>query len=299
MTRISVVINTLNEEENIPHALNSIKDLADEVIVVDMMSDDNTQEIAKEMGAKVYEHERMGYVEPARNFAISKASGEWILMLDADERISPELESAIKQIVIDERSKDYYRLPRKNLVFSKWLRHSRWWPDYNIRLFRKGYVEWSEIIHSVPLTRGEGADLEEKEENVIVHHHYSSIDQYIERLNRYTTHQAKGLVQKKYKFAWQDVIRRPVNEFLSRYFAGEGYKDGLHGLVLSGLQAFSEFVVYLKVWQMDNFKKQHINIEDVINTSRESGSDMRYWQADTLLKERGGLKYRIRRKLRI
>lgn len=299
MTRISVVINTLNEEENIPHALNSIKDLADEVIVVDMMSDDNTQEIAKEMGAKVYEHERMGYVEPARNFAISKASGEWILMLDADERISPELESAIKQIVIDERSKDYYRLPRKNLVFSKWLRHSRWWPDYNIRLFRKGYVEWSEIIHSVPLTRGEGADLEEKEENAIVHHHYSSIDQYIERLNRYTTHQAKGLVQKKYKFAWQDVIRKPVNEFLSRYFAGEGYKDGLHGLVLSGLQAFSEFVVYLKVWQMDNFKKQHINIEDVINTSRESGSDMRYWQADTLLKERGGLKYRIRRKLRI
>ena len=299
MTRISVVINTLNEEENIPHALNSIKDLADEVIVVDMMSDDNTQEIAKEMGAKVYEHERMGYVEPARNFAISKASGEWILMLDADERISPELESAIKQIVIDERSKDYYRLPRKNLVFSKWLRHSRWWPDYNIRLFRKGYVEWSEIIHSVPLTRGEGADLEEKEENAIVHHHYSSIDQYIERLNRYTSHQAKGLVQKKYKFAWQDVIRKPVNEFLSRYFAGEGYKDGLHGLVLSGLQAFSEFVVYLKVWQMDNFKKQHINIEDVINTSRESGSDMRYWQADTLLKERGGLKYRIRRKLRI
>ncbi len=299
MITLSVVINTLNEEENLLNAIKSVKNLSDEIIVVDMMSDDKTQEIAKKLGAKVYEHEKMGYVEPARNFAISKATGDWILILDADERITPELHTKIKQIINSENPQDYYRIPRKNLVFGKWLRHSRWWPDYNIRLFKKGYVEWNEVIHSVPMTRGDGADLEAIDENAIVHYHYVSIDQYVERMNRYTTHQAIALAQNKYNFNWKDIITKPTNEFLSRYFEGEGYKDGVHGLALSGLQAFSELVVYLKVWQMNNFKKQQLVIEDVIEVSQQAGSDIRYWQSDTLIKERGGIKYHIKRKLRI
>lgn len=299
MVQISVVINTLNEQENLPHAIGSVKNLADEVVVVDMRSEDNTRKIAAELGAKVYEHDRMGYVEPARNYAISNATGEWVLILDADERITPELESTLKQIVKSKDSKDYYRIPRKNLVFGKWLRHSRWWPDYNIRFFRKGYVEWNEVIHSVPMTRGKGADLEAKQDNALIHYHYETIEQYMERLNRYTTHQARSIAQDRYLFDWKDLIKKPADEFLSRYFEGQGYKDGLHGLALSGLQAFSEFVVYLKIWQMDNFKKRHLNIEDVIETTRRSESDVHYWQADTLLKERGGIKNRLKRKFRL
>src|SRR3989344_1654842 len=99
MVRISVVINTLNEEKNLPRALTSVKSFADEVVVVDMYSDDKTQDLARKFGAKVYEHERTNYVEPARNFAISKATGEWILILDADEELQTSLREEILEVV--------------------------------------------------------------------------------------------------------------------------------------------------------------------------------------------------------
>ena len=145
MTKISVVINTLNEEKNLPRALASVKKFADEIVVVDMKSDDKTVEIAKKAGAKVYEYKRVGYVEPARNFAIGKATGKWILIIDADERLPGSLVKKLKEIVKNP-SANYYRLPRKNLIFGKWVKHSRWWPDYNIRFFQKEFVSWSEII---------------------------------------------------------------------------------------------------------------------------------------------------------
>ena len=295
---ISVVINTLNEEKNLPHALNSIKDLADEVVVVDMMSDDKTQEIAKEMGAKVYEHKREGYVEPARNFAIQKALGEWILILDADERISKNLKKKLKSIA-EKSDADYYRLPRKNIVFGKWIKNSRWWPDYNIRFFKKGYVEWNEIIHSVPITSGKGADLEKSEDNAIIHNHYETIEQYITRMNRYTTHQAKNILKEEYEFNWKHLITKPSEEFLSRYFQGQGYKDGIHGLALSLLQSFSELVVYLKLWQLSGFEERNISEESVVNVIKRVRKDENYWFADTLLREKGGVLLRIKRKFRL
>jgi (heptosyl)LPS beta-1,4-glucosyltransferase len=299
MSKISVVINTLNEENNLPRTLVSVKKFADEIIVVDMKSDDDTVKIAKKAGAKVFEHKRTGYVEPARNFAISKASGVWILVLDADEELPASLAKKLKKIVKDDNSADYYRLPRKNIIFGKWLEHSRWWPDYNIRFFKKGHVSWSEIIHSVPMTQGTGADLDDKEGNAIVHYHYQSLEQYIDRMNRYTTEHAKLLVEDGYEFEWQDVIRKPANEFLSRFFQGEGYKDGLHGLSLAGLQAFSELVMYLKIWQNDKFNEMKLDAEEVIDEMKDTESDFHYWQADSLLKTIGGFKHRVKRKLKI
>ena len=311
MEKISVVINTLNEEKNLARALASVRNLADEVIVCDMNSDDKTQEIAKKAGAKVYEHKRTGYVEPARNYAISKAKGEWILILDADEEISTSLRETLRKITKSARRRtkaDYYRIPRKNVIFGKWIKHSRWWPDYNIRFFRKGFVSWSEVIHSVPETKGRGLDLEAHEDNAIIHYNYYSINQFVERLNRYTELHSKLKIKDGYKFDWSDLVKKPTSEFLSRYFQGEGYKDGLHGLALAGLQAFSEFVMYLKVWERENFlpkgrsasgREEEIKIEDVINTMKEVEGDLHYWQGDALLKEVGGIKHRIKRKLKL
>ena len=298
MGKISVVINPLNEEKNLPRALASVKYFADEIVVCDMYSDDKTVEIAKNAGAKIYEHEKTGYVEPARDYAIGKAQRDWVLILDADEEISSSLKTELKSITA-KPSADFYRLPRKNIIFGKWIKHSRFWPDYNIRFFRKGYVAWSEIIHSVPETKGKGFDLEAKEENAIIHHHYETIEQFVERLNRYTTEHAKLLSKEGYNFNWTDLIQKPTNEFLGRYFQGEGYKDGLHGLALSGLQAFSEFVMYLKLWQMLGFKADHVDIEETVNEMKEIEADLHYWQSDALLKEVGGLKHRVKRKFRL
>lgn len=298
MPKISVVINTINEEKNLPRALASLENFADEIVVVDMKSSDATRTIARRAGAKVYEHKRTGYVEPARNFAIGKATGKWILILDADEKLPSTLKDKLKELANKSKA-DYYRLPRKNIIFGKWVRHSRWWPDYNIRFFRKGFVEWSEIIHSVPTTVGKGIDLEATEKNAIVHYHYDSLEQYVERLNRYTSMQAHDKYKNGYLFKWKDIIRRPSNEFLSRYFQGQGYKDGIHGLALASLQAFSELVLYLKIWQLEKFKKQSFDVTEAVNEIKNSQTDLNYWTADALLKERGGLVYRLKRRLRL
>lgn len=298
MDKVSVVINTLNEEKNLPRVLLSLKDFADEIVVCDMESDDKTVKIAEKAGAKVFIHKRERYVEPARNFALSKATGDWILVLDADEGISKSLTAKLKKI-IDKPKADYYRIPRKNIIFGKWIKHSRWWPDYNIRFFKKGFVSWNEVIHSVPMTKGDGADLDSKEDYAIIHYHYDSVEQFIERLNRYTSEHAKNKIKDGYLFNWRDIIHKPVNEFLSRYFQGEGYRDGFHGLALAILQGFSEFVLYLKLWQMEKFKEKYPVIKEVISEMKEVENDFHFWQSDTLLKEVGGIKYRIKRRLKL
>jgi glycosyltransferase involved in cell wall biosynthesis len=298
MTKISVCLNTLNEDKYLASCLASIKDFADEIVVVDMNSEDDSVKIARKFGAKVYEHERLSYVEPARNFAIKKATGDWILLLDPDEEIGKNLVNELKRISTD-KSADYVRIPRKNIIFDKWMEYSRWWPDYNIRFFKKKNVNWSDEIHSIPITTGRGIDLEAKEDNAIIHHHYQTVEQYIERLNRYTTVQAKNRVREGYAFNWRDVIQKPMSEFLSRYFAGAGYKDGFHGLALSFLQSFSELVVYLKVWQLTKFKETKPPVSEVLSEFKDVASELHYWQADTLLKEVGGLKHRIKRKFRL
>lgn len=298
MPKISVVINTLNEEKNIKKAIKSVKEFADEIVVVDMESDDDTAKIAKKLGSKVYSHRRMGYVEPARNFAISKTKGDWILVLDADEETPKTLGSNLKEFIKNDKA-HYYAIPRKNIIFNRWIQHSGWWPDYNVRFFKKGHVNWSEIIHSVPTTKGVGIDLPPEEDLAIIHHHYQSIEQFIMRLNRYTTVQAKELQKEKAKFKVSNIIKKPSEEFLSRYFAQEGYKDGVHGLVLALLQGVSELVVYAKLWELQKFKPKDVETKKVIKYFKSNQEDANYWYADTLIKNGAGLPQKIKRKLKI
>lgn len=274
--KISAVINTLNEEKNIAQVINSLK-WVDEIIVCDMYSEDKTVEIVKKMGARVVFHKRTSYVEPARNFAISKASHEWILILDADEEIGEELAAKIKEIAEKEVDSDYVIIPRKNIIFGKWMKATMWWPDYNIRLFKKGKVTWSDKIHIPPKTEGQGLDLPAEEKYAILHHHYTSIDQFVTRLNRYSSIQAKQMVKDGYKFDWKDLIIKPLGEFLSRFFAKRGFEDGLHGLTLSLLQAFSFLVMYLKVWGMEKFEGKDLKLDELRNITKAGGKEIDYW----------------------
>ena len=262
MSKISVVINTLNEASDLEQALESLK-WADEIIVCDMYSDDNSVEIAKKYGAKVVFHKRVSHVELARNYAISKASNDWILILDPDEEIPESLASRIQDITVKMEQINFVEIPRKNLIFNKWMKASMWWPDYNIRFFRKGTVVWGEKIHLDPHIKGEGIKLEMEEKYAMIHHHYTSVSQFIERLNRYTTVQAKELHSDGVKFDWADLISKPLGEFLGRFFANKGFEDGLHGLSLSLLQAFSFLVVYLKLWELQKFRDTNIKLEDM------------------------------------
>jgi (heptosyl)LPS beta-1,4-glucosyltransferase len=298
MDKISIVINTLNEGENLVKALDSVEGFADDVVVVDMKSDDESAKIASKKGARVYEHQRERYVELARNFGISKAKGDWVLILDPDERLTPSLKSILRSEAVD-GGYDYFRIPRKNIIFGKWIKNSRWWPDYNIRFFRKGCVTWSEVIHSVPETRGRGKDLDANEDNAIVHYHYNSISQFLQRMDRYTLAQAEDLLRNGYKFGWGDILTKPANEFLSRFFFAGGYRDGLHGLALSLLQSFSELVVYLKVWELGGFEQKELFLPTVVSRMRQIERDFHYWQADSLYKQRPSLVQLIKRRFRL
>lgn len=276
--KISAVINTYNEERNLERCLASIASFVDEIVVVDMNSSDKTTEIAKEYKAKIYFHKYTGYVEPARNFALQKAQGDWIFLIDADEEAPGVLLTDLKAI-IKENKVDYVNLPRKNLIFGKWIKHSRWWPDYNVRFFRKGKVEWDDKIHSIPITQGTGVEIPAEEKYALVHYNYQTISQYLGRSDRYTSVMATELVSGGYRFSPEDLIKRPCAEFLSRYYAGQGYKDGLHGLVLAILQANTEFLTYLKVWEKEKFTDKNVNF--FIKTTHQSINDLFSWQGKT------------------
>lgn len=301
MGKISVVVNVVEEELGVlPRALESVGDWADETVLIDMTGEGSgLRGVAEKYNAEVFKHMRVSYVEPVRNFSIEKAKGEWVLIMDPDEELSENLKKKLKEIIRKPEG-DYFRIPRKNIIFGKWLRHSRWWPDYNIRFFRKGKVEWTEEIHGVPITTGKGVDLEAREENALVHYHYDTLEQYVERMNRYTTQHARNLVEDGYKFDWRDLIGKPVGEFLSRYFAGEGYKDGVHGLALAMLQGASELTLYLKVWQASGFKEREIGVGEVTGEMKKTEREMAYWQADALIKSgRGGILQRVKRKFKL
>lgn len=276
MGKLSVVINTFNEEKNIARAIKSVE-WADEILVCDMYSDDETAVIAKKLGAKIMFHKRTGFVEPARNFAISRAEGDWILVLDADEEIPEALRDKIKEVISENSVLTHVEIPRLNIIFGKEMKAAMWWPDYNTRLFKKDAATWSSKIHSKPKTEGQGLRLGEFERLTIIHHHYDTVTQFLQRMDRYTTIQAKELKESGYEFNWRDLISKPLGEFLSRFFAGRGFDDGLHGLSLSFLQAFSHFVVYLKVWESRGFPERNIRFEDIKEEVRKSGLEIDHW----------------------
>jgi len=284
MPKISAVINTYNEERRLTRTLSSLKGFANEIVVVDMMSTDTTREIAKSFGAKVFRHKKLQFVEPARNFAISKAKNEWIILLDPDEELSESLKLFLKKEV-KKPVADFYRIPRKNIIFGKWMKHTGWWPDMNIRFFKRGSVSWNQVIHSVPMTTGKGYDLPISEELAIKHKAYSSLEEYVTRMNRYTTVQARELNRKGVEFVWTMLIGEPLSEFLRRYFYESGYKDGLHGLALSLLQSLSEVVLYTKLWQKQDFKKKKISLSEIEPEFRKSFREINWWFVESEIRE--------------
>lgn len=248
---LSVVINTKNAQATLDKCLKSVQ-FADQVVVVDMHSSDKTQQIAEFYQVDWFLYQDIGFVEPARNFAVSKAKYDWVLVVDADEEVPKSLQTVIKKIITNQyfdQKVVAVKVPRANIVFGKRLEHTGWWPDYQLRLFKKDQVTWSDTIHQQPKVTGMIKELPVQTSFALIHHNYQTISQFLDRLNRYTTIQASqqpSLKQPNIPQAFSD-------EFIARFFFHQGDKDGLHGLVLSWLQAQYQVMVELKRWEAAGF----------------------------------------------
>lgn len=244
--QITAVILTHNEEKNLPRCLEALS-WVDEIVVIDDNSDDKTVEIAKEYGIRVFVR-KLDNFAAQRNFALSKVETPWVLLVDADEVVTPELREEVK-VAIQKGKFDGFYFPRKNIIFGKWIKRSGWYPDWQLHLFRTKKGTYHEPVHEQVEVKGKVGKLK----NPLLHYNYESISQYLRKINRYTDIEALSLFEGGYRFSLSDLVSRPTNEFLRRFFAEEGYKDGVHGLALGLLQAFGEVVTLLKVWEKEGF----------------------------------------------
>lgn len=270
ISNLTAVIITRNEEKKLPGCLASL-DFIEQILVVDDRSEDATIQIAEKAGAKVLTRQLDNFAAQ-RNFAISKVKTEWTLMIDADERVPADMRREIIAAVA-RGEYDGYRFPRKNIIFGQWLAHAGWYPDYQLHLFKTKKARYVGEVHEQVEVKGKIGRLE----NALEHLNYDTVGQYLKKLDHYTTLSAGGLFASGTKFTTGDFIRRPAGEFLRRYFAEKGYAAGRHGLVLCLLQAFSELVVWLKLWELNRFPPGEFSVADFDSHSREIRRDSSFW----------------------
>lgn len=297
MADISVIIHTKNAADTIARAIKSVLLWANEILVIDMKSDDNTVEIAKGMGAKIISVSDAQFADPARQLGLERAKGPWIFVLDADEEI-PKTLAELTQQLTENSAVQAYEIPRKNMIFGQWA-HTGWWPDYIIRFFQKGAVTWPSRVHALPEAKGTVVRLEAKEEYAIIHHNYESVEQFITRLNRYTSLEA---TQKQME---APLITSFFNEFERRYFQDQGLLQGTYGYSLSLLQAMYMLVAQIKRieqrgFSVDNSHNTMIQVEEELD---DVYRDLCYWIADMHVKHDRSIfskiYWRVRRKLHV
>lgn len=244
--KISVVLAVLNEEENLGKCLESVKDLADEVVIVDGGSVDNTLKIAKEFKARIIETTNPIIFHINKNKAIDAAEGEWVLQLDADEVVTEELSKEIKTTISINRFNGYW-IPRKNLFLGTFLTKGGQYPDYTLRLYRKGKGRLpAKDVHEQAVVEGEVGYLK----NPLLHLRDKSFSSYIERFNRYTDIFSKQLSDKAIKinpFSFISfVVLQPSFWFLKAYLRHKGFVDGFPGFVFALFSSLRFPVSYLK-----------------------------------------------------
>ncbi len=240
---ISVAIVTKNERENVQYALESVKDFED-IVVVDAFSNDGTMELSKKYTDRVFQHEWQGYSKQ-KQLAVDYATKNWVMILDADERVTPELKSEIIETIKNNSFNGFY-LPRRNFFLGKWIRHSGWWPDYTLRLFKKdkSYVEIREVHEKVIVDGAVGYM-----KKPIEHFTYKTISSYLEKMENYSSLSAKELSHKNISFLTFWMWVNPFLVFAKMFFLRQGFRDGIHGFVLSVLYSLYTFLKYTKVWE--------------------------------------------------
>lgn len=244
---ISVITITLNEESNIAACLESAS-WAGELIVVDAESTDRTVEIATSYTQNVHCRKWEGYAA-AKAFALSQVTHEWVLWLDADERLTPGLADEIRNMVAASTTHhEGYEVARRAYFLGKWIKHCGWYPGYALRLFRKSAVKFStSSVHE----RVECAGSVGRLRNDLLHYTDDNLFHYYAKFNRYTSLAAKDLVVSGRTFRLYDLLVRPPFLFLKMYIIRLGFLDGMHGLILSLLSSAYVFTKYAKLWERE------------------------------------------------
>lgn len=263
--KLSVVLATYNEEENIKDCLDSVKNFADEIIIVDGSSTDNTAAIAKKYGAKVFIVPNQIMFHKNKQLGLEKATGEWILQLDADERVAPELKKEILEILKSEIREpkseiNGYYIPRKNWFLTKFLTKGGQYPDYVIRLVKKGKARFPCLsVHEQIEVQGKVGYLK----NPLIHLGNADFSVYLRNFNRYTTLTAIKLAQEKIPLTFLSQLKfilwLPFKTFFLIFFRHKGFVDGLAGFIFAFFSGLHYLVAFIKYWEKEN--NPQVNLE--------------------------------------
>jgi glycosyltransferase involved in cell wall biosynthesis len=224
MNRFTATLITLNEEQNLPRVLASLKNVADEIVVVDAGSTDRTRELAEKSGARVFVHEWSDY-SSQRNFAAAQATHDWIFTIDADEELSGELRKSLAGWKQSEANKAGYQVSRLAKYLGRWIHHSGWYPDFNVRLYRRDRARYEGAIHERMVVDGPVGRLD----GDLLHYAYRTVEDHEEKIERYTTLAAQEFFDKG-KRRWRAaMIFAPPWALLRSYILKQGFRDGAQG----------------------------------------------------------------------
>ncbi|HEX5133876.1 MAG TPA: glycosyltransferase family 2 protein [Thermoanaerobaculia bacterium] len=242
-------MTSFNEEVNIRECLESIA-FADEVLLVDSFSTDHTLEIAREIpGVRILQREYFGSAAQ-KNWAMDQTLNPWILIVDADERVTPALAREILDLLERGPAADYYSIRRRNLFLDRLIRHSGWSTDRVVRLVRRGAARYPKRrVHADIRPEGHAPVLE----HALLHYTFRSLGQYLEKLHRYAEWGAADAYRKGKRPGAVQLLLRPLWRFVRMYVFQAGFLDGLHGLVLCTLQAYGDYLKWAKLWEWRRF----------------------------------------------
>ena len=245
MPNVSVTIITLDEAEHIGAAIDSAA-WADEIVVVDSGSTDGTIDIARAKGATVLSREWSGYVDQ-KNFAAERVSNDWIFSLDADERIPPALAAEVQTLVSREPPKGGYRVPRVSFHLGRWVRTTDFYPDFQTRLYDRRAARWrGKYVHESVSVDGPVGQLRHDLE----HYSYRDLRDQIDRINHYTSLAARQMNEAGRRAGPLDLLVHPPAAFLRNYVLRRGILDGTVGLTISLVNAYSVFLKFAKLWEL-------------------------------------------------
>lgn len=243
MAKLSVIVITKNESANIRACLESVA-WADEIIVVDSASTDGTQEIAREFTPQVHVHADWPGFGAQKNRALDYASKDWVLSLDADERVTPELRAEIEAVLLDALA-DGYEIPRLSSFCGRFMRHSGWHPDYVLRLFRRGKARFSDaLVHESVQLQGSAARLRQP----LLHYSYRDFEDVLSKLNSYSSAASAMLERRGKKGGLLQATGHGLWAFIRTYFLRAGFLDGREGFMLAVMNAENSYYRYIKLW---------------------------------------------------